>query len=186
MAPTTPPGADRRRWQRIETICDAALKLDPAERDNYLHGACGNDAALVREVEALLKQEHAARNFLSAPVGAVAAAVMLDRARNLIGTQLGDYEITAALGEGGMGEVYRARDRRLGRDVAIKVLPQAFADDAERLKRFEREARLLATLNHPGIGAIYGLIDDRGIRALVLELIDGQTLSDALARGPLP
>jgi len=186
MAPTPPPGADRKRWQRIETICERALPLDPAARDAYLDQACGGDDALRHDVTALLAQESAARSFLSASVGAVAAAVMTDPPRNLIGTRLGDYEVTARLGEGGMGEVYRARDHKLGRDVAIKVLPAAFADDAERLTRFEREARLLATLNHSGIGAIYGLIDDNVIRALVLELIDGQTLGEALARGPLP
>ena len=89
------------------------------------------------------------------------------------GTHLGPYEIVAPLGAGGMGEVYRARDTKLGRDVAIKILPRAFTLDPDRLARFEREARMLASLNHPHIGAIYGLEEADGIRALVLELVEG-------------
>src|SRR5437867_5644127 len=102
------------------------------------------------------------------------------------GTRLGIFEIVAPLGAGGMGEVYRARDTRLDRTVAIKSLPQGFAADLERLARFEREAKLLASLNHPGIGAIYGLEDVSGTPYLVLEFIDGETLAQRLARGPLP
>jgi serine/threonine protein kinase len=102
------------------------------------------------------------------------------------GTRVGVYEVHDLLGTGGMGEVYRARDTRLGRDVAIKVLPEALMRDAERSSRFEREARLLASLNHPHIGAIYGLEDTGELRALVLELIAGPTLAERLAKGPLP
>jgi serine/threonine protein kinase len=102
------------------------------------------------------------------------------------GTRLGPYEITAPLGAGGMGEVYRARDARLARDVAIKALPEAFARDPERLARFEREAKLLASLNHANVGAIYGLEEADGHRFLVLELVEGETLAARLARGTLP
>ena len=102
------------------------------------------------------------------------------------GTRLGAYEITAQIGEGGMGEVYRATDRHLGRDVAIKVLPEAFAQDAERLARFEREAKTLASLNHPNIAIIHGVEVVEGIRALVMELVEGETLHDRIARGPVP
>jgi serine/threonine protein kinase len=98
------------------------------------------------------------------------------------GTRVGGYEIVAPLGAGGMGEVYRARDARLNRDVAIKVLPDAFADDAERVARFEREAQLLAAVNHPHIGAIYGIEG----RAIVLELVDGATLAERIESGRLP
>ena len=97
-----------------------------------------------------------------------------------IGQRLGSYEVTAKLGEGGMGEVYRARDTKLDRDVAIKVLSAAFAGDAERLARFQREARTLAALNHPNIGGIYGLEESGGTTALVLEYIDGPTLADRI------
>ena len=101
------------------------------------------------------------------------------------GTSFGPYEILAPLGAGGMGEVYRARDKRLGRDVAIKVLPSSFAIDPERMVRFDREARLLAALNHPHIGAIHGVEEAEGVRALVLELVEGQTLAERLARGSI-
>ncbi|HEY6931663.1 MAG TPA: protein kinase, partial [Thermoanaerobaculia bacterium] len=98
----------------------------------------------------------------------------------------GTYEILSPLGAGGMGEVYRARDARLNRDVAIKVLPEAFAADADRLARFRREAQVLAALNHPHVAAIYGLEESGGVEALVLELVEGETLADRLAQGPLP
>ncbi len=102
------------------------------------------------------------------------------------GTKLGPYEVLSPLGAGGMGEVYRARDTRLGRDVAIKALPADFAQDSERMARFEREARLLATLNHPNIAGIYGLEEANGAKYLVLEFVDGETLAARLERGPLP
>ena len=103
----------------------------------------------------------------------------------LPGARLGPYEIVGLLGAGGMGEVYRARDPRLRRDVAIKILPVAFADDPERLARFEREAQVLASLNHPNIGTIHGLEESDGSRAIVLELVEGRTLADVIADGPL-
>jgi serine/threonine protein kinase len=102
------------------------------------------------------------------------------------GTRLGAYEIVSLLGAGGMGEVYRAKDMKLGRDVALKLLPDAFTNDPERLARFRREAQVLASLNHPHIGAIYGLEDAEGVRALVLELVEGLTLADRIAQGPIP
>jgi hypothetical protein len=102
------------------------------------------------------------------------------------GSILGSYEIVSLLGAGGMGEVYRARDTTLGRDVALKLLPAALADDPERIARFQREAQLLASLNHPHIGAIYGLEQSPAARFLVLELLEGGTLADRIARGPLP
>ncbi|HTR03942.1 MAG TPA: protein kinase, partial [Thermoanaerobaculia bacterium] len=92
------------------------------------------------------------------------------------GTHLGPYEIVAPLGAGGMGEVYRARDGKLGRDVAVKVLPEAFASDVERLARFRREAQVLASLTHPNIAQIYGVEESGGVEALVLELVEGETL----------
>jgi serine/threonine protein kinase len=103
-----------------------------------------------------------------------------------IGARLGPYEILSALGAGGMGEVYRARDTRLDREVAIKVLPELFVSDPERVARFQREAKTLAALNHPHIGGIYGLEDAGGMHALVLELVEGPTLADRIAQGPIP
>ena len=102
------------------------------------------------------------------------------------GTRLGTYEILGALGAGGMGEVYRAKDSKLKRDVAIKVLPDAFARDAERVSRFQREAEVLASLNHPHIAAIYDLAEFDESRFLVLELVEGETLAERIARGPIP
>src|SRR5438093_6601276 len=103
-----------------------------------------------------------------------------------IGTQLGSYEITALLGKGGMGEVYRAHDTRLKRDVAIKILPEEFSRDHDRLSRFQREAEALASLNHTNIAAIHDVQESQGARFLVLELVEGETLADRIACGPLP
>src|SRR5205809_6215551 len=103
-----------------------------------------------------------------------------------IGTQLGCHEITALLGKGGMGEVYRGRDTKLKREVAIKILPEEFARDADRVSRFQREAEVLASLNHPNIAGIYDLQEVEGSRFLVLELVEGETLADRIARGAIP
>src|SRR5476651_961976 len=102
------------------------------------------------------------------------------------GTRLGPYEVLSAIGAGGMGEVYRARDTKLNRDVAIKVLLSAVANDPDRLARFTREAQVLASINHPNIGHIYGLEDADGVKALVLELVDGEDLAQRIASGPIP
>src|SRR5262245_50460864 len=102
------------------------------------------------------------------------------------GSRLGPYEVVSPLGAGGMGEVYRARDTRLDRDVAIKVLPSHLAGDADRLGRFEREAKVLATLNHSNIGAIHGLEEVDGRRYLILEYVEGETLAEQLKRGAIP
>nr|MCS5688145.1 serine/threonine protein kinase [Acidimicrobiales bacterium] len=102
------------------------------------------------------------------------------------GTRVGVYEVTAKIGEGGMGEVYQARDTTLDRDVALKFLSEAFTADPDRLVRFQREAKVLASLNHPNIGHIYGLEEREGTKSLVLELIEGPTLADRIAAGPIP
>jgi len=102
------------------------------------------------------------------------------------GTRLGVYEITALIGEGGMGQVFRARDTKLNRDVALKVLPDSFASDPERLGRFTREAQTLASLNHPNIAHIHGLEESSGVRALVMELVEGEDLSQRIAKGAIP
>jgi eukaryotic-like serine/threonine-protein kinase len=102
------------------------------------------------------------------------------------GTHLGPYEIMSPLGAGGMGEVYRARDTKLGRDVALKVLPEGLAADAERISRFRREAQVLASLNHPNIAAIYGFEDSSNVHTLVMELVEGATLADRIKQGAIP
>ncbi len=156
------------RWQEIEDLYHAAL-ADRAVLDKA-------DPALRQEVESLLARENAA-DFLEAPALDVAAHFAADRSQSLIGQRVGSYEILSLLGAGGMGEVYRARDTKLKRDVALKVLPEAFANDPERMARFQREAEVLASLNHPNIAQIYGIEE----RALVMELVPGKTL-----KGPLP
>jgi hypothetical protein len=114
--------------------------------------------------------------FPPPPLDIIAAIMSLD-----VGARLGAYQTTALIGLGGMGEVYRAHDTKLGRDVAIKILPRAFSTDVERLSRFEREARMLASLNHPSIAAIYGVEEADGVRALVMELVEGDTLAERLS-----
>jgi Tol biopolymer transport system component len=177
---------DLERRRRIEDLCDAALDRDAAERAAFVAAECGQDEALRRDVEALLAHAPRAESFLATPLGELAAQVLAAPGPSLVGRRLGSCEIVSLLGAGGMGEVYRARDTALGRDVAIKVVAGALHAHQDRLARFEREARVLATLNHPHIGAIYGLEERDGVRGLVLELVEGDTLAERLASGPLP
>src|SRR5437867_3345874 len=163
-----------------------ARERTPAERDAFLARACAHDSTLRRDVESLLAQPPA--GVIDAPLGGLVAALVAPPAPRLApGSSVGPYRIERLLAVGGMGEVYRARDTTLGRDVAIKILPRHFTADPERLARFEREARMLAALNHPNIGAIYGLeAAAGGVRALVLELVEGETVADRIQRGPVP
>lgn len=178
---------DPERRRRVEQLCDAALDLDAGDRAAFVAATCGPDEALRAEVVALLAHAQTAEGFLEASVGEVAAHVLAgERGAPLVGRQIGSHKILSLLAKGGMGEVYRARDTKLGRDVAIKVVADAFLSDPARLARFEREARVLATLNHPHIGAIYGLEETDDVRGLVLELVEGATLAERLASGPLP
>jgi len=175
------------RWRQVSRIYYDALARDSGERASFLREVCRDDEALRREVESLLAEPASAEHFLAEPALAVSAELLDDAAEPLLtGQRLGAYEILDLLGIGGMGEVYRARDTKLGRDVALKVLPRLFSADPDRLARFEREARVLASLNHPHIAAIYGFEETAGIYALILELVDGSTLGDRLQRGPLP
>src|SRR5215204_2078574 len=134
------------------------------------------------------RQKHLnARTFLCPGQSPIWRAARIIRLRMLApGFRFGPYEVVSLLGAGGMGEVYRARDTKLERDVALKILPAAFTSDADRAARFEREARLLASLNHPHIAAIYGFERCGEVPALVLELVDGDTLADRVRRGPVP
>jgi serine/threonine-protein kinase len=175
------------RWELIEHAYHGARDLSGAERARFLDRECGSDAAIRRQVEALLAQDDSPDSLLNQPVvdGAAGWAGSLGPRTSLIGRSIGPYHVLEHLGSGGMGEVYRARDPKLNRDVALKVLPPIFALDVERLARFKREAQVLASLNHPNIGAIYGFEESADVRALVLELVDGPTLGDRLARGPM-
>src|SRR5216683_2693695 len=140
------------RWQQSERMYHAALEREESQRAAYLHEVCAGDDALRQEVESLLAQEKRGDGFLESPALEVAARAMAKDSRlSLKGQQLGSYKIISLLGAGGMGEVYQARDSKLNRDVAIKVLPAGITHDAEKLSRFQREARMLAALNHPNI-----------------------------------
>ena len=173
------------RWQQIDKLLEAVLEQEESQRAAFLKEACGGDEALRQEVESLL--EHQSEHFMEEPaVGMAAEGLVQDQVQALVGKQMGSYKILSLLGKGGMGEVYRARDMKLEREVAIKVLPAEFTQDPGRLARFEREAKLLAALNHPNIAAIYGLEESDGIRFLVLELVEGETLAERVAKGPLP
>jgi len=171
------------RWAAVERLYHSALQRDASERERFLAEACAGDDALRGEVKSLLAHDGSAA-FLSTPAAVQAGHVMPSGLS--IGHTVGQYVISAHLGAGGMGEVYRARDQKLGRDVAIKILPTVFTSDQERLARFAREARILAALNHPHIGAIYGVEDTGPVRALVLELVDGPTLADRIQHGRIP
>lgn len=177
-----------KQWEKIERLFQSAAERTKGERAAYLESACDGDAELRREVESLLAHGTIAEGWLGGEALKEMAEEVLDGASglSLSGQQLGPYQVLSAIGAGGMGEVYRARDTKLGRDVAIKVLPTAFANDPERLARFQREARLLAALNHPNIAAIYGLEESSGARALVMELVEGLTLADRIKNGPIP
>jgi serine/threonine protein kinase len=165
----------------MKEVFAGARALPASERLAYLSAACDGNEAVRQEVESLLASEERAKSFLESP--AVVRGDGTPHAAQLPteGRQLGAYRVQALLGAGGMGEVYRARDTKLQRDVAVKFLPHTFTSDPERLSRFEGEARMLAALNHPNIGAIYGFEETDGLRFLILELVDGQTLADKLA-----
>jgi Tol biopolymer transport system component/predicted Ser/Thr protein kinase len=157
------------RWQQIEELYHAARE-DRAVLDKA-------DPELRREVESLLAQEKGAGFLEASALQMAAQQFAADRGQQMIGRRIGSYQVVSMLGAGGMGEVYRAKDTKLKREVALKVLPEAFAGDPERMARFQREAEALASMNHPNIAQIYGIEE----RALVMELVPGKTL-----KGPLP
>ena len=167
-------------WRQAEELFHAALEQSPVDRRAFLDSACGQDTELRRHVDLLVSAEENAGSFLD-KAGAADLIATIRAAGSLMGQQLGRYRIVSPLGVGGMGEVYRAHDTKLSRDVAIKTLPYEFARDRERVARFRREARTLASLNHPHIAAIYGLEEFDRTDFLVLELVEGKHPS-----GPLP
>src|SRR5215813_9271971 len=174
------------RWQHIDKLLGEALELEASRRAAFLDDACADDEELRRKIDALLAAHEQAESFIEAPAFAGIAQSLADEARSMVGKELGHYLVSELLGAGGMGAVWKAKDTRLGREVAIKTLPAEFGRHADRLARFEREAKLLASLNHPNIAAIHGLEEDRGTRFLVLELVEGETLADRSRRGAIP
>src|SRR5262252_585465 len=163
------------RWRQIELLFQEALQRPLQERNAWLREACATDAELHREVASLLENHHA--SAVAGPWAAAAAQLIVKPVQLEPGQYVGPYQIISFIAAGGMGEVYRARDIKLKRDVALKVLPEAFARDPGRMARFRREAEILASLNHPNIAHIYGVED----RALVMELVDGES-----PKGPMP
>jgi eukaryotic-like serine/threonine-protein kinase len=178
------------RWQEIERIYHLARAQSTEERESFLTKACAKDGYLRREVESLLTSRFEAKDFLEDSAMDVAAKAIaskhLELNARLIGQTLLHYRILHVLGQGGMGDVFLAEDTNLNRKVAVKLLPNTFFNDPGKVARFEREAKLLATLNHPNIAAIYGLEQAEGKRFMVMEWVEGETLAQRLTNGPLP
>src|SRR6204780_4614018 len=167
------------RWQEVKEVLFATLEKAPADRAAYLDQAC-TDPSLRREVESLvLSHEQGDSSLMElSPAGMPGDEALKS------GSRIGGYEILTWIGAGGMGVVYSARDAMLGRTVAIKVLPEAFLHDPQRLARFQREARVLASLNHPNIATVHGFENVGEVNYLVMELIEGQTLAERLKSNP--
>ena len=172
-------------WPRVKRVLEGALAREGADREAYLAEACGSDAALRAQVESLLADARS-RRARSSRLRRRCCSRSHAVSRGPERPHAERVPAVSRLGAGGMGEVYLARDTKLNRDVALKILPAAFAADADRIARFKREAQLLASLNHPHIGSIYGFEESDGMHALVLELVEGPTLADRIAQGPLP
>lgn len=184
------PAPERERWDRLKQLFESALERDPASRGAYLDAACGEDRELREEAESLLAAHDQAGSFFDdAPVSPTepgsGSPPETDGAL-APGTRLGPYEILAFLKAGGMGEVYRARDTRLGREVAVKLLLPRLFPDSERVRRFEQEARSASALNHPNILTVHDFGTHDSAQYIVTELIRGLTLRERLAQGPLP
>jgi serine/threonine protein kinase/Tfp pilus assembly protein PilF len=181
-----PQPAKSDAYRRIEALYQAAVIRSTDERAEFLAHACAGDHDLLREVRSLLDAHDRAEDFLEMPALESAARRYGREPLSWIGRQIGRYRIVEPIGAGGMGEVYRAEDPRLGRDVAIKILPATLADDPEALMRFRREARAVATLSHPNILSLHDFDTDAGVHFAVMELLEGVTISARIAQGPIP
>ena len=174
-----------QNWERIESLFLQALDLHPEDRARFLDAECFNDPELRGEVESLIAHDSAGHERISQALEGTARS-LVESVVIRPGTKIGDYEIQQLIGSGGMGEVYQARDTRLSREVAIKVLPAYFADDRERLQRFEQEAQAAAALNHPNILSVHQMGTYRGEPYLVSELLEGVTLREQMRRASIP
>ncbi|HEU4875344.1 MAG TPA: serine/threonine-protein kinase, partial [Pyrinomonadaceae bacterium] len=174
---------DRELWKQVDALLEQALEQPPEEREAFVASAAQDNAVLRDEVLSLLKAQSQAAHFMEQSAMKVAAQVLAEDSRlttvitTLVGQELGNYQIEKLLGAGGMGEVYLARDIKLGRMVALKVLPLPFVVDGDRLSRFQREARALSALNHPNLVTIYEVGEDKGLHFIAMELVEGKTLS---------
>src|SRR6266511_2096338 len=174
------------RFQTIEEIFLAALEQEPEQVSAFLDTACDGDDALRREVEVLLASDQKAGRFIeSSAVGLATNIIQNQQAHSLIGQTIGHYKISESIGTGGKREVYLATDIVAGRKAALKLLPLRFTGDAERLKRFQQEARAVVGLNHPNILTVYEIGQDHSIHYIASELIQGETLHQRLTRGPM-
>ena len=178
----------REHWHEIEDLYHAALEREPSERELFLREATTGDADLLHEVKALLRQDaETPDTFLELPATQLLGEPMAaDRPPSLIGQRVGPFEIVSLLGSGGWGDVYRARDSALSRDVAVKVLRPLLASNREFADRFRKEARLASSLNHPNIVTVYAVGHEPPILYIAMELIEGQTLHRVLQQGPMP
>src|SRR2546423_8763948 len=185
------PGAERgrnlmnaERWQQINDLFQSATELPPKERAAFLNEACHGDKSLRREVESLLASYDRAENFIESPAFEVAPELLTnDRAGALVGKVIGHYRIESLIGVGGMGEVYLARDERLGRKVALKLLPERLTVDETQLSRFKTEARSASALNHPNILTVYEIGTEGNVQFIATEFIEGITLRASLTCG---
>ena len=174
------------RWREIEQLYQLALEHEAGQRAAFLVDACRGDEEMRREIESLLTHAEPAEGFMEAPGMAVLAqAIAQERSGSMVGRQIGAYRILAFIGAGGMGEVYRARDTRLGRLVALKILPGGVATDPERRRRLLHEARAASVLNHPHIVTLHDVGNDNGIDFLVMEYLAGNTLDKVIPRNGL-
>jgi serine/threonine protein kinase len=173
------------RLKQIEQLVHSALEHEPSERKAFLEQVCGGDHDLQQEVESLLAHERDAKRILDQPALQVMAETLAIEAPTLVGKSLGTYQILRVLGAGGMGEVYRARDTRLNREVAIKVLPRHLSERRDLQQRFEQEARAASALNHPNIITIHEIGQLDSVHYMVMELVEGKTLRELLSSGAL-
>src|SRR5262249_52744785 len=173
------------RLQTTEEIFHAALDQEPDQISTFLDRACGGDELLRRNVEALLASHQQAVSFIETPAASFATRIIQNgQADLLVGHTIGHYKLSERIGAGGMGDVYLAIDIIAGRKAALKLLPAHFTSDAERLKRFQQEARAVVALNHPNILTVYEIGEDHSIHYIASELIEGETLRQRLKRGP--
>ena len=174
------------RWKQVNHLLDCALKLDPGDRAGFLDRACVDDSELRKEVDSLIRAYERSGNFIdSPPLAPVAQLFASDRTYLSAGHRIGHYKIISLIGSGGMGDVYRAQDTRLGRNVALKLVPSSFTRDPERVRRFAQEARAVSALNHPNIITIFDIQQIDGLHFIATEYIEGQTLRQRLASGRL-